>query len=321
MNITLPPRTLRARLSRAAGFTLVELLVVIGIIALLISILLPSLNAARQSANNVKCQSNMRQMGLGIGLYVNANDLVLPIGTFDGCLNGVTNEPRRADRGTDWTVLLSSVMGDGGTTFIDQQASENGGRGIFADMDTITEVTVPSGTNLSVEAGGQSNFSHYSSHPRLMPTLDDANTPDYVSGARMKPYKVTQIPESSTKALIWDGTQISENAQNAAGSAYGLDAFRFYFDTFLLISKAEDLGYDFNAPVHVGNNTDVLAYADGNAARVRFRHKDNKSANILFVDGHVEAMKYRGVDDSEFQLRHILVPRVVTFRGADDVCP
>ena len=62
------------------GFTLIELLVVVAIIALLISILLPSLGAARKQARAVKCAANLRDVGQAFGIYLTENNAVYPPG-------------------------------------------------------------------------------------------------------------------------------------------------------------------------------------------------------------------------------------------------
>jgi prepilin-type N-terminal cleavage/methylation domain-containing protein/prepilin-type processing-associated H-X9-DG protein len=67
------------RTGKNQGFTLVELLVVIGIIALLLSILMPSLQRARDAANAISCANNLRQMGQATQMYVADWQGVLPV--------------------------------------------------------------------------------------------------------------------------------------------------------------------------------------------------------------------------------------------------
>ena len=90
---------------RPMGFTLIELLVVVGIIGLIIAILLPSLAKAREQAKATACASQLRQLGLGLMIYTQANAGQLPAWskwhTIDGPGDNNPDAP-----GLAWTEYL-----------------------------------------------------------------------------------------------------------------------------------------------------------------------------------------------------------------------
>jgi prepilin-type N-terminal cleavage/methylation domain-containing protein/prepilin-type processing-associated H-X9-DG protein len=87
------------------GFTLVELLVTIGLIGLLLALLVPTVAGARRQANAVVCMSNLRQWGVAMQVYANQNNGYLARRGQGVGPTGIINRP------TDWFNALPPLMG------------------------------------------------------------------------------------------------------------------------------------------------------------------------------------------------------------------
>ena len=104
MNSLYAPKSLRH------GFTLIELLVVIAIIAILAAILFPVFAKAREKARQASCQSNEKQIGLGLIQYIQDNDETFPGGAIPGAVAYPPGGGGGTGAGAGWAGEISPYV-------------------------------------------------------------------------------------------------------------------------------------------------------------------------------------------------------------------
>jgi prepilin-type N-terminal cleavage/methylation domain-containing protein len=100
------------------GFTLIELLVVIAIIGVLISLLLPAVQSAREAARRIQCTNNLKQIGLAFANYESANSIYPPGGMtlVQGYSDAGSWGDQTSNNGVSWVALVLPYL-EQGTTY------------------------------------------------------------------------------------------------------------------------------------------------------------------------------------------------------------
>jgi prepilin-type N-terminal cleavage/methylation domain-containing protein/prepilin-type processing-associated H-X9-DG protein len=279
-----------ARPARRSAFTLVELLVVIGIIAILVAILLPALQAARRQAMAVKCAAQMRELGTCYSLYAVENQGWFPVVQHDNYVVGGLTSPGTGNFAAFWWNFIEKYYNKGrklgvtSTTTIeagDQRQSLLWGCPAWEGWVTGTIGTMNRnmpGYGMSWEPRMTASYPPFGTYTN--PTKDRAII---VSWSKGKFFKQSQWVSPSTKLLLADSRFYSVE-QLAITNANATEAD--------IPAQAWNMNVTYHSSAPGENTLDVYRhgkYPDRAVAPVNAFKKDGGKVaiNILYCDGHV----------------------------------
>jgi len=302
---------MKSNAPRTRAFTLVELLVVIGIIAVLIGILLPALGKARAAANAVSCAANLRSITQAMNLYAVQNQNAIP-GSVWTSSRFMYADPAKAPAGQtytagtdcpnvfhilDWQAPLARVMG---IKFDDSAA---GRTARFVQLRDLNIFTCPANDFIApaYPTAGSIPTGRLISYNTAMGFLltnnrgvgaygvNIADTRDWIPPDSYV-VKVSKVGPPSTKIYIADGARYSNSASTTLDfdtNAYG-DHGGPYSDVGggCQFSNSWDRGAA-NLP---GQPSDGRLYAHRHGNKKRGGSVDSYRFNVAFFDGHVETM-------------------------------
>ena len=268
------------------AFTLVELLVVIGIIAVLISLLLPSLNSARRQAASVKCLSSLRQIGIGYQAYAQTYRNFWPCAVHDA---GTTAWPLPAGRSLRWhDRILEFISGARGLDqYTDirgynheqlQAASVLWGCPAYRLQDGWNNINP---LNDVVRCGYAMNVYPLTPGPSL-----NSNKPYIASGNTGRYFKASEWTKPSQRMLIGEGLthfiQVSPDLRSPAPE---------------ILDPAIHKWFPFEGTGLEANWQQAHLWIDGSRhtkQNVTKRESyTNKTSNALFCDGHAEPVSIK----------------------------